>query len=107
MNYLRGITMPDKAHQIVLEDYVIAVDAGVARVKRLVAHMGQGLETWSRKPHVEALMAYRGFQTVAAMTVISELGDLSRRRKAVSTRSERGAPAAVNKRSVGKPVPER
>jgi transposase len=78
MNYLRGITMPDKAHQIVLEEYIIAVDAGVERVKRLVAHMGTVLETWSRKPHVEALMAFRGFQVVAAMTVVSELGDLSR-----------------------------
>ena len=78
MNYLRGITMPDAAHQIVLEEYIIAVDAGVERVGRLVAHMERVLETWSRKPHVEALMALRGFQTVAAMTIVSELGDLSR-----------------------------
>ncbi len=78
MNYLRGITLPHAAHQIVLEEYIMAVDAGVERVRRLVAHMGQVLETWSRKPHVEALVALRGFQTVAAMTVVSELGDLSR-----------------------------
>ncbi len=31
-----------------------------------------------RAPFVAALMALRGFQIVAAMTVISELGDLSR-----------------------------
>jgi hypothetical protein len=78
MNYLRGITLPDKAHQIVLEEYILAVDAGVERVRRLVAHMGHVLETWSRKRHVEALVALRGFKTVAAMTVVSELGDLSR-----------------------------
>lgn len=78
MNYLRGMTLPDKAHQIVLEEYILAVDAGVERVARLVAHMGHVLETWGRKPGVEALVALRGFQTVAAMTVVSELGDLSR-----------------------------
>jgi len=78
MNYLRGITLPDKAHQIVLEEYIIAVDAGAERVKRLVAHMESVLPAWSRKPAVEALMAFRGFKVVAAMTVISELGDLWR-----------------------------
>ena len=78
MNYLRAMTMPDKAHQIVLEEYIMAVDAGVERVRRLVAHMESVLETWERKPQVEALVALRGFQTVAAMTVVSELGDLSR-----------------------------
>ena len=78
MNYLRGITLPDRAQQIVLEEYIIAVDAGVERVKRLVAHMGAVLETWDSRPHVEALMALRGFQVVAAMTSVSELGDLSR-----------------------------
>ena len=78
MNYLRGITLPHAAHQIVLEEYIQAVDAGVERVKRLVAHMERVLETWSRKPGVEALVALRGFKTVAAMTVVSELGDLSR-----------------------------
>jgi len=78
MNYLRGITLPDKAHQIVLEEYILAVDAGVERVKRLASHMESVLESWERKPVVEALMAFRGFKTVAAMTVIAELGDLSR-----------------------------
>jgi transposase len=78
MNYLRGITMPDAAHQIVLEEYIIAIDAAVERVARLGAHMEGVLETWERKPYVDALVALRGFQTVAAMTVVSELGDLSR-----------------------------
>lgn len=78
MNYLRGITLPHAAHQIVLEEYITAVDAGVERVARLVAHMRSVLETWRRKPAVDALASFRGFQTVAAMTVVAELGDLSR-----------------------------
>jgi transposase len=78
MNYLRGMTLPDKAGQIVLEEYIMAVDAGVERVKRLAAHMEALLPSWERAPHVRALMAFRGFQVVAAMTVVSELGALSR-----------------------------
>ena len=36
------------------------------------------LETWRLKPAVEALMAMRGFQLVAAMITVSELGDIHR-----------------------------
>ena len=40
--------------------------------------MKQLLPDWEWKPVVEALMACKGFQEVAAMTIISELGDLRR-----------------------------
>ena len=36
------------------------------------------LENWTRRGQVEALMGFKGFQLIAAMTVISELGDLTR-----------------------------
>ena len=36
------------------------------------------LETWRLKPAVQALMAMRGFQLVAAMITVSELGDIHR-----------------------------
>ncbi len=36
------------------------------------------LETWRLKPAVQALMAFRGFQLVAAMVTVSELGDIHR-----------------------------
>jgi len=56
----------------------MAVDAGVTRVERLEQHMEETLKSWQRRPYVEALMAFRGFKVVAAMTEISELGNLSR-----------------------------
>jgi len=40
--------------------------------------MREQLEEWEWKPVVEALMAMKGFQMVAAMITISELGDLTR-----------------------------
>jgi len=78
LNYIRKIAMPDPVQQIVLEEYIMEIDAAEERVARLYAHMEKQLETWDRKPMVDALMALRGFQVVTAMTLIAELGDLDR-----------------------------
>lgn len=78
MNHLRKMKLADLSQQIVLEEYIMALDAAEQRVSRLEEHMKTQIETWDRKPFVDALMAFRGFKTVAAMTIISELGDLSR-----------------------------
>jgi transposase len=40
--------------------------------------MGDLLEQWRLKPAVRALMAMKGFQTVAAMILVSELGEVHR-----------------------------
>jgi len=78
MRYLRELVMPHDAHKIVLEEYMQAIDTGIDRVARLVDRMKQLLKGWEWEPVVRALMACKGFQEVAAMTVISELGDLRR-----------------------------
>lgn len=78
MRYLRELVMPHDAHKFVLEEYMQAIDSGIERVARLVDRMKRLLEDWEWKPVVKALMACKGFQEVAAMTVISELGDLRR-----------------------------
>ena len=78
MNYLRKLKMADPVQQILLEEYIMHIELGVQRVNRLEEHMHELLKTWERKPYVDALMAFRGFQVVAAMTQVSELGDLSR-----------------------------
>jgi len=78
MRYLRELVMPHDAQKIVLEEYIQAIDTGTERVARLVERMKQLLEGSEWEPVVRALMACKGFQEVAAMTVISELGDLRR-----------------------------
>ena len=78
MRYLRELTMPNEAHRLVLEEYIQAIDSGVKRVARLEDRMKLVLNDWDWKPVVSALMACKGFKEVAAMTVISELGDLRR-----------------------------
>ena len=78
MNYLRKLRMAHAAQQLVLEEYIMEIDAGVQRVARIEEHMKEQLAQWERRPYVKALTAFRGFKEVAAMTEVSELGDLSR-----------------------------
>ncbi len=77
-NYLRGLKLPDAAHNRVLEDCITTIDFHVARVARLEDEMLQLLANWQRGPLVEALMAFKGFQLVAAMVTVSEIGTFSR-----------------------------
>jgi len=78
MRYLRELTMPTDAQKIVLEDYIQAIDLNQSRVDQLKEKLVNLLEDWEWKPVVKALMGCKGFQEVAAITTISELGDLRR-----------------------------
>src|SRR5215472_12923664 len=78
MRYLRELVLPHPAMKTILEEYLQGIDAAHARVERVEASMLSLLETWRLKPAVQALMAFRGFQLVAAMITVSELGDIHR-----------------------------
>jgi transposase len=78
MRYLRELVLPHPAMKTILEEYLQGIDAAHARVERIEASMLNLLETWRLKPAVEALMAFRGFQLVAGMVTVSELGDIHR-----------------------------
>ncbi len=78
MRYLRELVLPHPAMKAILEEYLQGIDAAHDRVQRIEASMLALLETWRLKPAVEALMAFRGFQLVAAMVTVSELGDIHR-----------------------------
>jgi transposase len=78
MRYLRELVLPHPAMKTILEEYLQGIDAAHQRVQRIEASMLTLLETWRLKPAVQALMAFRGFQLVAAMITVSELGDIHR-----------------------------
>ncbi len=64
--------------QVVFQEYVDAVKAAQARTAGLEAQMRDVLATWSLRLTAEALMSLRGVATITAMTVLAELGDLTR-----------------------------
>ena len=76
--WIERITMGTSVQQIVLQEYVDTVITAQRRVAALTEQMRQALEPWSLRPVVEALMALRGVQMITAMTVLAELGDLTR-----------------------------
>src|SRR5215831_11791213 len=73
-----GLKFEQAVHQIVLEDYIAAVEAAKARRDRLTAQIEAMLPDWTVAPVVAALQTMRGMALVNAATLIAELGDLSR-----------------------------
>jgi transposase len=76
--YLRELVLPHPAMKVILEEYLISIQAAAERIERCEAGMRDLLEKWRLKPAVRALMAMKGFQTVAAMILVSELGEVHR-----------------------------
>ncbi len=78
MRYLRELVLPDPAQKIVLEEYIQAIDTAAGQVARFEEKMLELLKTWRRRPLVEAVMGFKGFKEVAAMVIVSEIGDFKR-----------------------------
>ena len=78
MRYLRELVLPHPAMKTILEEYLQGIDAAHQRVERIEVSMLALLESWRLKSAVQALMSFRGFQLVAAMITVSELGDIHR-----------------------------
>ena len=76
--WLAGLKFEQAAHQLVLDDYLQAVEAAAARRDRLTTQIAAMLPEWTLAPVVAALQTMRGMALVNAATVIAELGDLSR-----------------------------
>jgi transposase len=76
--WLEGIKFEIPAQQIVFQEYVDTVKQMKERVASLEEEMRHALEGWSLAPVVTGLMALRGVDIITAMTVIAELGDISR-----------------------------
>jgi transposase len=76
--YLRELVLPHPAMKVILEEYLLAIEAAAERIERCEVAMRELLEKWRLAPAVRALMAMKGFQTVAAMILVSELGAIDR-----------------------------
>lgn len=76
--YLSKLIMPQAPQQIVFQEYIHAIDDASERVGRLSQAVEDALPGWKWEPVVRALMCLRGFQVLNAMTIVAEVGDLSR-----------------------------
>jgi len=76
--WLSELKLPEPAQQIAFEEYVDAIAVAGARIERLVRAIEQEVALWRFAPVVAALQAMRGIQFLHAVTLVSELGDLTR-----------------------------
>jgi transposase len=78
LRWLGEIVCPTPAQQIVFQEYVRAVAEHSERLGRLEQELQEQVHTWRLHPVVDAFQALRGVQFTVAVTIVAELGDLSR-----------------------------
>jgi transposase len=76
--WLTTVRFEHPAQQIVLQDYIHAVQDAETRRDRLTEQIEELLPSWSMAPVVAALQAMRGVARVVAVTVVAEVGDFRR-----------------------------
>ena len=77
-NWLEELRFPHPTQQIVLQEYMNAVKEASLRVSDITAEAEKARERWSLSPAVEAFVALRGIDRLAATILLVELGDISR-----------------------------
>ena len=76
--WLAELKLPEPAQQIAFEEYVDAIVVATSRIERLTRSIESEAAPWRFASVVAALQAMRGIQFVHAVTLIAELGDLTR-----------------------------
>jgi transposase len=78
LRWLSEVICATPAQQIVFQEYVRAVTEHTERLERLEQALQEQTKTWRLLAVVEALQALRGVQFTVAVTIVAELGDLTR-----------------------------
>jgi transposase len=78
MNWLMQQKLEHREQRIVLEELLESVRQEAERVERLEQAIREAVPEWSLAEVATALQAMRGIDLVAAVTVLAEIGDLSR-----------------------------
>lgn len=78
LNWLTTIKMPHAAQQIAFTEYLDALESGDARIARITKQIEYFCQTWRMRPVIEALQALRGISFLSAVTIMAEIGDLTR-----------------------------
>jgi len=77
-NWLESLKFAHDWQQVVLQEYIDAVKAASTGVAEMMGQMLRVLPQWRMAPVVDALTALRGIDKLSAMTLLAELGDISR-----------------------------
>jgi transposase len=78
LRWLSEVVCATPAQQIVFQEYVRTVHEHTERLQRLEQELQEQVKAWRLQPVVEALEGLRGVQFTVAVTIVAELGDLTR-----------------------------
>jgi transposase len=78
LRWLSEVVCPTPAQQIVFQEYVRAVNEHTERLGRLEQELQEQVRSWRLSPVVDALQALRGVHCTVAVTIVAEIGDLTR-----------------------------
>ena len=78
LRWLSEVVCPTPAQQIVFQEYVRAVQEHTERLQRLEQELHEHVKAWRLSPVIDALQALRGVQFTVAVTLVAEMGDLTR-----------------------------
>lgn len=76
--WLERIRFSQRVQQTVFQEYIDSVKQQQQRVADLEQAMHEAMADWTLAPVAQGLMALRGCRLITAMTVVAELGDISR-----------------------------
>jgi len=76
--WLATLSFAQAGDQIAFTEYCAAVTSADERVARLTTALSQAVAGWRFEPVVRALQALRGIDTVAAIGLVAEIGDIGR-----------------------------
>ena len=78
LRWLAEVVCPTPAQQIVFQEYVRTVTEHTERLGRLDQELREQVTTWRLHPVVDALQALRGVPFTVAVTMVADIGDLTR-----------------------------
>ena len=78
LEWMEALDFRYASQREVRNEYVAAIRLATSRISDLDRKLGHMLAQWSWAPLAHNLMALRGFDQLSAVTLLSELGDLSR-----------------------------
>ena len=76
--HLSTIRFEHPAQELAFNEYRLASKEACERVERITEALRVQCEDWRMNPVVKALMCLKGFDFVAAVTFVAEMGDLTR-----------------------------
>lgn len=76
--WMETLTFETPLQHIVMQEYIEAVRDAQRRVHNMEGQIRLAVRGWSLEPVLTALMAMRGIDMTTAVTILAELGDLSR-----------------------------